>query len=274
MDSTYQGYSSQATNLWLLACLLYIWIFLVSVPLSLFLTQYSSSIAQLWFVKFLEKYVVRGWIIIWFTLLYIVNLATDNRKLSFDIKNPKTLRCVKIYIANFVWLTILLEWCLGPPLFERVSVWSGAHCTVPQVSGEYACQRAGGNWINPFDSSSHYTMLLSCSLLVWDLVIPYLPSYAIYRKFGTMLETRENSAAAAAAAVEPDLEMNGWAETNDSKISDYKKIVVLVSLIFISLWLISYCTTSLFFHTIPEKLVGLICGLFIPLLSHTIPLRS
>ncbi|KAG5420558.1 hypothetical protein I9W82_002439 [Candida metapsilosis] len=247
---------------WTAVCSLYPIVYVVSIPLTLAFKRYNSYIGELWFVQFLEHYIVRTYIYYWFTLLYVANLiVVEVRRVSLPIKDPWTINSIKIYFCNLIWLALLLEWCFGSPIFERISVATGAHCTIPDIYREYQCEKAGGSWINAFDSSSHYTLLISNSLLIWRLVLPYigavLPQYVLRRR----------------SLVENDLEAGPGDRNENSTLAEdsiVKKVVVLVSLLFVFLWFISFCITSVFYHTIPEKLVGLICGMTVPVLSRFI----
>lgn len=157
---------------WSSVCLLYPIVYVISIPFTLAFKRYNLYIGKLWFVQFLEQYIVRKYMFHWFSVIYVANLIKiENGHASIPLKEPWTVSAIKIYFYNMIWLTLLLEWCFGSPIFERVSVATGAYCTIPYIYREYKCDKAGGTWVNAFDSSSHYTMLISNSLLVWRLIL-------------------------------------------------------------------------------------------------------
>ncbi|KAI5954525.1 hypothetical protein KGF54_002300 [Candida jiufengensis] len=254
LDKVKQLNYTDVVILWRLGFSLYPITYIISIPLTYFLQRYSGKISEIWSVKFLENYIVRNYIILWFTILYFGNLLNfQNSQVSISFHDPKTVKSIKIYFLNIIWLTILLEWFFGSPIFERVSIALGAYCTKSEFNKEYKCEQNGGKWINLFDSSSHYTMLISNSLLIWYLVIPYISRHMFKN-------------------IKLDLEQAGLQQepTIEEQPEKLKTILVYLSLLFIVLWYISFCITSLFFHTITEKLVGLFCGLFVPIMIQFI----
>ncbi|KAI5962200.1 uncharacterized protein KGF55_003276 [Candida pseudojiufengensis] len=242
-------------QLWNLVCLLYPITYVILVPVSLYSTKYSKQISEIWFVKFLENYIVRNYMILWFSILYFINLLQfHNLQISISLKDQSTIKNFKIYVINVIWLIILLEWFFGSPIFERISIALGAFCSKTEFYTEYKCLKENGKWINLFDSSSHYTMLISNSLLIWNLIIPFIST--------KLLKYKSNDLEEAAGFQQ---------EINDNDDSyNIKKYIVYLSILFIVLWYISFVITSLFFHTILEKLVGLVCGMTIPLLIQFI----
>lgn len=285
----------ERARLYLVACSFYPVIFFISIPFSQILVQYGPIIARQWFVMFLEKYIVRGWIFVWFTLLYFANIGNFNGSLSkVNVFDPIVLKSIKIYIVSMIWIVFLLEWFFGSPIFERISVWKGAHCTDSRFAREYACENGDGEWTSPFDPSSHYTILISSSLLIRRLVLPLFPELLLEAKYrnqknktlqqlGTLEEgfgedTRVgigagNNLDSEARVVDGDLEDNVTGTVPSSRIftsktlNVYQKIVTNVSFLFLLLWLILFCITSFFFHTIPEKVLGLICGMLVPVVA-------
>ncbi|CCG23214.1 hypothetical protein CORT_0D03740 [Candida orthopsilosis Co 90-125] len=253
---------------WTTVLSLYPIVYVISIPLALAFKRYNSYIGELWFVQFLELYIVRKYMFHWFSVIYVANLVEyENGRVSFPLKDPWTVDAIKVYLCNLIWLTILLEWCFGSPIFERISVATGAYCTVPEIYREYQCEKSGGSWVNAFDSSSHYTMLISNSLLTWRLILPHitsvLPSY-ISRASVIVEGDIEAGSAQSSISIEDVTSRIGTSS------SIFKKVAVLISLLFLTLWFISFCVTSVFYHTIPEKLVGLTCGMTIPLFSSYI----
>ncbi|KAI5958787.1 hypothetical protein KGF57_002221 [Candida theae] len=253
---------------WASVCSIYPIAYVVSIPLTLAFKRYNSYIGELWFVQFLERYIVRKYMFYWFSVIYAANLIqVENGRISLPIKDLWVIGAMKVYLCNLLWLTILLEWFFGSPIFERISVATGAHCTTPDIYREYQCEKAGGTWINAFDSSSHYTMLISNSLLIWRLILPYVGTVLSKTGLGTEMVV-ENDLESGPSQSSVGIDEGGSRLKAGSSFT--KKAVLLISLLFITLWFISFCITSVFYHTIPEKLVGLICGMTVPLLLKSI----
>lgn len=241
------------------AYLVYPIVYVCSIPLTLLLKRYSDIIARTFPVNFIELYIVSNHGYLWFSGVYWCLAIT----LGY-IPTKDTLiltRYTKIYLINTLWILILLEWFFGSPIFERISVFAGATCSVPGIFREYECENNGGEWNDPFDSSSHYTFLISSSLLVWYLVVnhvswvtDYMCNYVQDLEVGVAYSPIQNNS-------QPQI---------SSQFKAVRVVVEVVALIFISIWFILYLTTSIFFHTIPEKFVGLLCGLFVPTLIEYI----
>ncbi|RCK63200.1 FIT family protein YFT2 [Candida viswanathii] len=241
-----------------LAYLVYPVVYVCSIPLTLLLKQYNGVIAHVFPVNFVELYIVSNHGYVWFSALYWALAVTLGYFPGAD-KEVLT-RYTKIYLVNTLWILVLLEWCFGSPIFERISVFAGAACSIEGIVREYECKNSGGVWSDPFDSSSHYTFLISSSLLVWYLLVSHVSWITDY------LSSRV-----------PDLEVGIAYTPLENELtqasSRYKTVrfaVEVVAVVLLVIWFISYVTTSIFFHTIPEKFVGLICGLFVPTLIEYI----
>ena len=159
----------------------------------------------------------------------------------------------KIYLINTIWIVVLLEWFLIPN-FERISVIAGATCSIRHIQ---SMQQSGGVWTDPFDSSSHYTYLISSSLLIWHLLLNHVTWISGY--FPKHVIDLENSTHYAA--------LNSIT-VNDVKMDlnrTFRTIIEVIAVFILIMWFILYTITSVFFHTIPEKFVGLLCGLFVPI---------
>ncbi|EGW32409.1 uncharacterized protein SPAPADRAFT_61474 [Spathaspora passalidarum NRRL Y-27907] len=240
-------------NLWSYVFWTYPIVFVCSIPLTLVLKQYNGIAAKWIFVRFLEQFAVRNLGYTWFTLLFWSNLLLY--RTSAGIERKILIRFAKVYLINTVVIVFLMEWFFGSPIFERISVFSGAHCTIDSIYREYACEGAGGEWMGGFDSSSHYLFLISSSLLIWYELINHLSfPYSVSSPYNFLPSI--------------DIERGYPNERQDvaGGTSYTRTIIIVSSSVFISLWFCSYLITSIFFHTIPEKIVGLFCGLFVPTL--------
>lgn len=243
-------------NIWRIVYWIYPLTFITSIPLTLLFKRHHVQISQLFFVRFLEKFIVRKVGYVWFTLIFWIQILPYYTTKTLDRK--VVINFTRIYAANTIVIILLLDWFFGSPIFERISVASGAYCTNESFNREYPCEAAGGEWINPFDSSSHYTFLISSSLLVWYLLVKYL---AFPHRLWT--ETLP-------PVIEIDLENTypriSHSSTGENAIIDspLRLGIIGIVLMFIFFWYCLFLITSIFFHTIPEKIVGLFCGMFVP----------
>lgn len=238
-----------------ISLLIYPTVYIGSIPLTLLLKQYNKYIGQVFLVRFLEQYLVSNNGYLWFTTLYWLLVA-------FSAYLPDTNKDIlifytKIYLINTIWIVILLEWFFGSPIFERISVIAGATCSIRGIYREYACERSGGVWTDPFDSSSHYTYLISSSLLIWLLLLNHVTWISGY--FPNHVIDLENSNRYTVPY------SNTTGDTKMDLNRTLRTIIEVIAVLILVMWFILFTITSVFFHTIPEKFVGLLCGLFVPI---------
>lgn len=142
----------------------------------------------------------------------------------------KRLSIAMIYLVNTVFVVISFWWFFGPSIFGRIDIFAGGYC----ADGDIAYNECK-NWIKKFDVSAHYFMIISMSLLLW------------YR-----IKTTENG------FLSPG---------HNNKATD---LWLLSCWTLLGVWYFEYLITSLFFHTILEKLVGMLFGVTVPLIVYVV----
>lgn len=166
-----------------------------------------------------------------FTIVYFTNVYFNGK----NNNQTKRMRLL-VYLLNTIIGIGIAVWFFGPLIFDRIDVVSGGHCDGailphPQCVDIY-------KWIVGFDCSGHTYILVSMSLLVWQVIQP-IPKFTERRN---------------------DLE-NSLTSTTESKVATYLKCITTIILL---IWYSMLVITCLFFHTYAEKVVGLLVGLALP----------
>ncbi|KAK6463767.1 Fat storage-inducing transmembrane protein [Scheffersomyces coipomensis] len=236
----------------------YVVVFLATIPSFLLLKIYASVVGSNPLVSFFEDYIIKSYGYVWFTLVYFsflfLYIQTDYR-----ISNNKVLEFVRNYSLNTLVFITTQVWFFGSSIFERINIATGGSCADDSIRSEYYCKSSGSTWTNGFDASGHFYFILSVSLIVWRELLNHLGIQSkIPMANGDELEFDQ------APGNNSEIASASW--NNNPYLTIYKAIVIGVALTFLSIWYFMYLITCIFFHTIPEKIVGTAVGLFIPLL--------
>lgn len=136
------------------------------------------------------------------------------------------------YFFIIVFSIILFIWWFGSSILERINIFTGGHCYDPVFITISQCHQYGNNWINGFDISGHFYILSIYITIIMN---------ETYKKF---------------KSVDFDID----------NLSSKDKILLSISLITLLLWYFEFLITAIFFHSVWEKLIGMILGYIIPLL--------
>ncbi|CAI5759587.1 unnamed protein product [Candida verbasci] len=166
------------------------------------------------------------------------------------------------YIILTIWWIFFTQWCFGLPLMDKIFILTGGKCVIEKepihssfiksIEDEiwtsttvtsYHCKKLKGNWHGGHDPSGHVFLLIHSSLYLF-------------------LETFEN-----------------WRDTIEIiRIRSFKEfsralweLPQLLIIALISLWWFMLLMTNTYFHSILEKLVGLIFGYIGIVLVYIIP---
>lgn len=222
--------------------------------------------------------------------IYFCSVGSNSTNWSSGANGSKGQidRMIKVFLGNTIFLVFTNVWCFGPSIFERIDMLNGGHCEERSGSewvGDYSnmnpraaalsgsinpetertpsltpsqCLRDSNRyWVDGFDVSGHYYLIISMSLLLWDLLIRY-----------HILNWRKREVV--------DLELQSiysMAQQPATNITTVqllvmKRTVQVCSIALLLIWYFEFAVTSLFFHTTLEKLWGLIFGAVVPLMGH------
>lgn len=202
--------------------------YVASCPWTFSLRQYQEYVTQQPLLAELNRIFVADYGYVFFTVAYFAFLAAKasrNRHLRELVYTY--LIQYGIIIASF---TVLNLWFWGPLVFDRINIFFGGRCLVDQ-STVATCDAAGGVWTGGYDVSGHYYFLVTVSLSLWREVLEQEPLFDL-----------ENS------------------ESDNMRVPKSSKIAVLMALGLLAVWYAMFLVTSLFFHTLSEKLAGLAIG--------------
>jgi hypothetical protein len=212
-------------------------------------------------------FVKQGWA--WTTLVIVVFYGVTIARSKSGLSAGRVLaRAAFNYTVATVWWIFFTQWFFGQPIMDRVFVLTGGHCHVKhssklanhqsfdlfRASNEDAtmyksphitsstCRQLQGSWIGGHDPSGHVFLLIHSSLYLVFESLPYWSSW------NTILA-------------------NVQATIRDSTSSKWTKLWQLVVqnpniplLTLVGLWWWMLFMTSLYFHSVAEKFVGLLFG--------------
>lgn len=223
-----------------------------------------------------QIFVKRGWF--WTTLVVFVFHAstlyhqehprTKNKPISLLI-----IASVMNYVVITLWWILFTQWCFGLPIMDKVFVATGGKCIdvekgkvmqkMASLSHAFVesgvegivesnritsktCRQLRGNWTGGHDPSGHVFILIHASLYMFFEISPYWISWKQFiNKF-----VRLNSS---------------WKD--DSLVIKGNKLgrflinnPVVIVMMLIGLWWFMLLMTNIYFHSIGEKLVGLMFG--------------
>lgn len=214
--------------------------YLFSIPFTLLdLTNYGEKIGLIELVYWVNHIFVQKYGYFWFTVAYLGNIFTY----LLDGRVPTRIVSyfLQKYSINTLVYILLTIWCFGELIIERINMWTGGHCVQEMqiINDPKRCSELMLPWINGFDLSGHYYFIVSTSMLLFPETIRVRAlcvtgkSFGINRKF-------------------------------------LKTAFILLTLILLAIWFSMFVVTSLFFHTILEKTIGILMGVVIPLVIRHI----
>lgn len=163
------------------------------------------------------------------------------------------------------------QWFFGASFLERVHVASGGECLVNSVNVNHELCRtrqrltaqthpavyerldpafsemhptAYAGWHGGIDVSGHTFVLTLSILYLTELIVPYVPNGVASSLIPSALRSQR-----------PVLQVGPWW----SQLAN--RLVLCGILGLVILWTIMLCMTSMYFHTVLEKVVGFMCAL-------------
>lgn len=212
------------------AALIYTGIFVITIPIWIFTRLEKHLVASNPFCAAVNTIFVQGLGYVWFTIAYTSHcflFADDNDAVPTPIV---ALQLLKYFLNTLCWIVVNIWW-FGPLIVERLNRATGGHCVGadlhPVDLGMQKCRHSAQNiWVDGFDLLGHYYFLLTLSLL--------------------LLHNRNN------------LPVVPGPETRSQRINAVLMFVRALSAWLLMVWFLEFCVTSLFFHTVGERLAGLV----------------
>lgn len=163
---------------------------------------------------FNQLFVKRGWL--WFTVCFVAA--------AFRQKRPHWKHIALRYVVATLWWIAFAVWLFGPPIMDRIFLWTGGQCSVDAVlTTSKACRSSGGVWSGGHDPSGHVFILVHSSLVLMMELLP-----GIKAEGGSLSHT---------------------------SLGERLSLALLI------LWAWMLLMTSVYFHSILEKLSGLVFGI-------------
>lgn len=174
-------------------------------------------------------FVKRGWF--WTTVVYAFASWTC---ISTSQGNKATMirQSLTRYVSATLWWIIFSQWLFGMPLMDRVFLWTGGSCGITANTtiaepgfhrhlSSALCRTHGGEWIGGYDPSGHIFILTHGSLFLWFEILPLL---------------------------------------NRLRPGAPLPLGLKVTLVFLTIWWWMFLMTSVYFHSLGEKVAGLFLG--------------
>ena len=239
-----------------------------------------------------QIFVKKGWawttiIIVAFYALILLKKVEGHNTGGATNKYKIISRAVINYILVTVWWIFFTQWFFGLPIMDRVFVFTGGKCT--NVSEElylkhklsphlfeklvtlvdengaslaaataatfessaipsYLCRKVKGSWEGGHDPSGHVFLLIHSSLY---LVFESLPYWQPWSKLRNDMQVLKIEARSLATTWKTKL-------LKTTKFISGHPHILVISLV--GLWWWMLFMTSLYFHSIAEKFVGLLFG--------------
>ncbi|EGV62537.1 hypothetical protein CANTEDRAFT_114941 [Yamadazyma tenuis ATCC 10573] len=190
---------------------------------------------------------------------------------------PVAKNAIISYTIATAWWILFTQWCFGVPIMDKIFLWTGGRCVSvaedrlahhseffnkvedlyeSTVVGSKVCRQLRGNWEGGHDPSGHVFLLIHSSLYMFFETVPFWRNWTHVRT--TLGKLKQ-----------------------DLSVSDNRTITVgrfflhnpwIPVGMLILLWWFMLLMTNVYFHSILEKLVGLLFGYAISLV-YLLPRR-
>ena len=199
---------------------------------------HQNNVLNIYFVK-----LSWGWTLVSLGTFVLVTKSQKNEKGYDGIKGDGIAKMIYFksttILESIARLSIAtMVWYFGTGLFLMVEDYSGV-CNAPSYSNKINCKENGYFW-KGFDISGHCFLLVWCNLVILEEVKCFLE----WEKVTTDQSNDTNS------ATNVNLKCTG-------PVSWLFQIVCFMSM----LWDIMIFCTNMYFHTVPEKVLGTIIAI-------------
>lgn len=214
---------------WIAPALVYAVVFVATIPIWFIFHSKSHVIAANTLCSAVNTIFVQGYGYVWFTLAYLGHCFAF-ADLQDRVPTPIAIRQVLKYALYVFWGITFNFWFLGPLLVERLNVATGGHCEGEIKTaniGMHQCRASADyKWVDGFDLLGHYYFLLTLSLLLLDNI--------------------------------RNMPLSSSTEIQSDRIRKVLLLVRMLSVWLLTVWFLEYCITSIFFHTVGERMAGLV----------------
>lgn len=251
-------------TLWIALVFCYPIIFIVSSILSFFVKIPSATISENQLVKTLNKcFVEYGYIP--FTISYFAS-AVQRSGYCLKDKAVYVSEAFRKYILLTLCAIIFNVWFLGLLLFERIDELAGGHCALPDNPSKKISQRhclnMGFEWISYFDLSGHFYILTSMSFALAYQILSGLHDHNV----STISDFIWATPNVHESSTDADVPTGSSKAVYKIKIGEvfsqtFVAIGRISSLFLITVWMLMFAITGIFFHTFWEKALLLILSL-------------
>lgn len=174
------------------------------------------------------------WGMAWFTMVYFAqtsNFAKDR----YFVKDLRFIRLLFRYVLYLLVWFVFHGGIFGVLIVEVVNSATGGFCVGADMTMNSCTRNPETHWVDGFDISSHYFVLLSWSLLLLHAILVTVEGDDIALHSSSMAPIYRTKYANRCA-----------------------QLVAYVLAALLTVWYLEFCITSIFFHTILERFLGLI----------------
>ncbi|RLV91409.1 FIT family protein scs3 [Spathaspora sp. JA1] len=224
-----------------------------------------------------QLFVKNGWL--WTTVVIAIFYISI---LSHTRQQPRKTKIIRGLLIRYglitLWWILFTQWCFGLPIMDRIFVFTGGKCVAENVPSHhvglflnlgngksesklissYSCKRIkGGSWEGGHDPSGHVFLLIHSSLYLFLETSQYWPGWM--ELINPLSEIAHNHEKSMIEKIKSVIILG-------IKIHPHLLIIVLISF-----WWFMLLTTNIYFHSIGEKLVGMVYGYIGVVVVYFIP---
>lgn len=204
---------------------------------------------------FNQYFVKKGWA--WTTMVIIFFYAVVVLRRKNEPSQRVLITAIARYFAATLWWALFTQWCFGLPIMDRVFVYTGGKCVVPdgkhwahlfeeidgmfhsQKVSSFACRSLRGSWEGGHDPLGHVFLLVHSSLYLFFEIKPYWRGWSQFRR---------------------NIERLRGPNFPAKLVDTLNTTPQIAAVMLMALWWFMLLMTNMYFHLIAEKLVGLLFG--------------
>lgn len=161
------------------------------------------------------------------------DLPRDARMIG---RNP-VKGCIKQYVSKIILKNVLLLLIFF--IIDRTFILTGGSCSSgSKIRSAERCKANGGKWEGGFDISGHFCFLVNISMILW-LELQQLRHYIVEQELQFALNT--------------------WCQA-----------IVGCTVSVLIMWIVILMVTSIYYHTVLEKIIGCAMGYICPIVMFVI----